>query len=107
MCEISPLYSRIYAVVRQIPPGKVSSYGRIAALVGTTARTVGFAMAALPQDNDVPWQRVVNSRGEISRRADGDGDTLQRELLNLEGAVFSHPNRVNLSISLWEPLQEA
>ena len=65
------LYQRIYELVRQVPPGFVVSYGQIAGLAGTTARTVGFAMAALPAGNDVPWQRVINRKGEISPRRDG------------------------------------
>ena len=58
-----------YAVVRQIPAGKVASYGQIAEIVGDcTARVVGYAMAAAP--DDVPWQRVVNAQGKVSPRAD-------------------------------------
>jgi methylated-DNA-protein-cysteine methyltransferase-like protein len=98
----SPLYQRIYDLVRQIPAGKVSSYGRIARHVGTTARAVGFAMAALPPGSDVPWQRVVNSRGMISSRHDGDGDTLQRDLLELEGVRFDRSNRIDFETYLWD-----
>lgn len=98
----SPLYQQIYDLVRQIPPGKVCNYGRIAKNVGTTARTVGFAMAALPPGSDVPWQRVINSQGKISTRHDGDGDTLQRDLLEMEGVRFNQ-DRVDFKLYLWEP----
>lgn len=101
MISEGSLYQQIYATVRQIPPGRVSSYGRIAKIVGTTARTVGFAMAALPNGSDVPWQRVVNHQGKISRRSDGDGDTLQRDLLELEGVLFISVDQVDLKTCLW------
>jgi methylated-DNA-protein-cysteine methyltransferase-like protein len=85
----APVYERIYAVTRQIPPGKVASYGQIAAIVGgCTARMVGYAMAALPHDTDVPWQRVINRQGKISLRAGGHGGALQRQLLEAEGVRF-------------------
>ncbi len=68
-------FERVYALVRQIPRGKVSSYGQIAALLGhpQAARTVGWALNALRDSEirDVPWQRVINSAGRISiSRAD-------------------------------------
>ena len=95
------LYQRIYAVTRTIPCGFVSSYGAIARQVGTTARTVGFAMAALPKGHDVPWQRVINSKGQISPRCDGDGNILQRILLEREGIIFDHKGRVDLQRYSW------
>ena len=92
----TPLYSRIYALVRQIPRGRVTTYGRIARQVGCTARTVGFAMAALPAGHDVPWQRVINSRGEVSPRRNGDGDLVQRLALEAEGVPFDSRGRIDL-----------
>ena len=67
-------YEQVYAVVRLIPAGKVTSYGRIAAMLGSpnAARAVGYALRALkdtgdePEHVDIPWQRVVNSQGRIS-----------------------------------------
>lgn len=85
----APIYERIYAVARQIPPGQVATYGQIAAIVGEcTARMVGYAMAALPFGTDVPWQRVINRQGKISLRAGGNGGALQRQLLEAEGVCF-------------------
>jgi len=98
----SPLYPRIYALVRQVPAGRVTTYGRLAGLVGTTARTVGFAMAALPAGHDVPWQRVINSQGKVSPRADGDGKLIQRLLLEAEGVRFDDRERVDLAEFGWE-----
>ena len=98
----SPLYSRIYDLVRRIPPGRVTTYGRIAREVGCTARTVGFAMAALPAGHDVPWQRVINSQGKVSPRSNGDGDLIQRLLLEAEGVQFDARGRVDLIRYGWE-----
>ena len=96
------LYQRIYALVRQVPPGRVTTYGRIAQLVGCTARTVGFAMAALPAGSDVPWQRVINSKGQVSPRADGEGNILQRDLLVSEGMRFDRGLQIDLEVYGWD-----
>lgn len=98
----SPLYSRIYALVCQVPPGRVTTYGRIARQVGCTARTVGFAMAALPAGHGVPWQRVINSLGKVSQRRDGDGTLIQRLVLEAEGVHFDARGRVDLVLCGWE-----
>lgn len=98
----TPLYQRIYTLVRQVPPGFVTTYGRIGQLAGCTARTVGFAMAALPAGSDVPWQRVINSQGKISLRADGEGNILQRDLLASEGVRFDPRQRVDLDAYGWD-----
>ncbi len=101
MSEPAPLYQQIYTLIGLIPSGHVSSYGAIARKVGTTPRVVGFAMAALQPGNTVPWQRVINSKGEISPRCDGDGNLLQRILLEQEGIVFDHQGRVDLRRYGW------
>lgn len=97
----SLLYIQIYTLVGKIPSGYVSTYGRIGQLVGCTARTVGFAMAALPRGSSVPWQRVINSQGKVSPRADGEGNLLQRELLEVEGIVFNGNQGIDLKSYLW------
>lgn len=97
----SPLYSAIYNLVHQVPPGYVTTYGRIARLASCTARTVGFAMAALPAGNDVPWQRIINSQGKVSPRTDGEGNILQRDLLEAEGIRFGQKGQVNLDKYSW------
>ena len=97
----TPLYQRIYSLVRQIPPGYVSSYGRIGRRAGCTARIVGFALAALPAGSDVPWQRVVNRHGRISCRDGGGGHVLQRDLLELEGVRFHEKQGIDLSVYGW------
>ncbi len=98
----APLYSQIYAIVRQIPPGKVASYGQIAGIVGTcTARMVGYAMAALPEGTDVPWQRVINAQGKISPHGFGYGSWLQEQLLREEGVEFDPQGRINFKVFGW------
>ena len=97
-------YSRIYAVVRRIPAGCVATYGQVAALAGLPghARQVGYALHAL-SDDGVPWQRVINSRGEISRRSDPGPEPLQRLMLEDEGIVFNESGRVDLKKFRWDP----
>jgi len=65
---VNPFYHRIYRVVRHIPKGRVATYGLVARLAGRpgAARTVGWALSALPEDADVPWWRVLNAAGRIS-----------------------------------------
>ena len=99
---IEPAYDRIYRVVRQIPRGRIATYGQVARMVDRcTARMVGYAMAALRGRTDVPWQRVINSRGEISTRSRGDGALRQRKLLEKEGIRFDQRGRVNLRKVRW------
>jgi methylated-DNA-protein-cysteine methyltransferase related protein len=94
-----PTQERIYLVVRQIPPGKVSTYGDIAAIVGDcTARMVGYAMAAAK--GDLPWHRVINAQGKISPRGDGGGEELQRARLEDEGIHFTD-GKVDLKRVRW------
>ncbi|GAB4532948.1 MAG: hypothetical protein Kow0063_14210 [Anaerolineae bacterium] len=98
------LYERIYAVTRQIPAGQVSTYGQIAAIVGggCTARQVGYAMAALSGDElAVPWQRVINSQGQISLRP-GQGGARQRQLLEAEGVEFDAQGRTDFERFGWD-----
>ncbi len=93
----------VWEIVRNIPSGKVMTYGQIAALIpcppnmtiqGYRAfgpRWVGGAMASCPEG--VPWQRVVNSQGKISLRQSGEK---QRELLEIEGVKFEPSGKIDL-----------
>jgi methylated-DNA-protein-cysteine methyltransferase-like protein len=95
-------YQQIYAVVRQVPPGKVVTYGQIAQITGgCTARMVGYAMAALPEGSDVPWQRVINYQGKISPHGFGYGSAMQRLLLEEEGVVFDAEDRIDFNVFNW------
>jgi len=80
---------RVYDLVRNCPRGRVVSYGGVAALLGhpRAARAVGHALRMLDPDSDVPWWRVINSRGRVSIRG-GHGPLLQRKLLEQEGVEF-------------------
>ena len=84
----SDLRKRVHALVRRVPAGRVVTYGQVAVLVGAphAARAVGQAMRVCPAS--VPWHRVVNGRGTISRRGDGSGALSQRLLLEGEGVRF-------------------
>lgn len=98
----APVYERIYGLVRRIPPGRVATYGQIAAMVGgCTARMVGYAMAALPFDTDVPWQRVINRQGQVSPRSSGHGSAFQREILEAEGITFDPNHRTDFDQFGW------
>lgn len=97
-------YDEIYAMVCRIPEGRVATYGQIARLVNRPrgARQVGYALAALPDDRQVPWHRVVNAQGGISRRADSGYEDYQRILLESEGVIFDTGGRIDLSRFLWK-----
>ena len=96
-------WKKFYAVIRTIPRGVVATYGQIAAIAGLDghARQVGYALHALPKGHDVPWHRVINSRGEVSVRNAGDSHELQRYLLESEGIEFDERGRVDLKRYGW------
>ena len=81
---------RVGDLVRQIPAGHVMGYGHVGAALGVpgAARQVGYAMAALPSDTDVPWQRVIHSDGTLATKGDPVRAVVQRGLLEREGVQF-------------------
>ena len=103
---------QVWDIVRQVPPGRVTTYGEIArrlprpegldpkAYQTFAPRWVGGAMAACP--TDVPWQRVVNSKGGISPRP---GAQEQRQLLEEEGVRFDERGRIDLKVFGWQSSQ--
>jgi len=101
----SSTYTRIYAVVRRIPRGRVATYGQVATLAGLRghARQVGYAMHALPPRTAVPWHRVINARGKISRRSEFGEELHQRLLLEAEGVEFDWRGRVRMTRHQWRP----
>jgi methylated-DNA-protein-cysteine methyltransferase-like protein len=101
----STRYQQIYETVSRIPPGKVATYGQIATLAGYPgcARQVGYALNALSDDSDVPWQRVINAQGKVSPRSDPECPTFQEDLLVEEGVVFGASGKVDLSRFGWDP----
>lgn len=95
---------RFHDVIRRIPPGRVATYGQVAAAAGLPGRAlhVGYALAALPERSDIPWHRVINARGEISpRTGDGSAEKIQRVLLESEGVSFDHRGRIDLERFGW------
>lgn len=97
-----PLAEQIYAVVRQVPRGRVTTYGAVARILGTcTARMVGYAMAATPEGSGVPWQRVINSQGKVSPHGAGYGSAIQRQLLEEEGILFDANEKIDLGKFGW------
>jgi len=102
--DLRSTYSRIYAVVKRIPRGRVATYGQVATLAGLDghARQVGYALHNLPDQIDVPWHRVINGKGEISPRSAGDSHELQRMLLEEEGVEFSVDGRVAMKRYQWK-----
>jgi methylated-DNA-protein-cysteine methyltransferase-like protein len=100
---MSDRYARIYAVVRRVPRGRVATYGTIARLAKLPghARQVGYAMFALPAATGIPWQRIVNAKGEISRRSRAGGELTQRMLLQREGIRFDSRGRIDLRRFGW------
>tara|TARA_R110001592_G_scaffold263501_3_gene528817 strand:+ start:950 stop:1306 length:357 start_codon:yes stop_codon:yes gene_type:complete len=98
-------YDAVYTLVRDIPSGRVMTYGQIATILGAprAARAVGYALRALEEGSDVPWQRVINSRGGVSARGDSGRPSLQYELLDEEGVLFGADDRCDLAVFRWEP----
>ena len=96
-------YRRIYAVVRRIPRGRVATYGQVAQLarIPGAARQVGYALHALGVGSRLPWHRVINHRGEISRRSMPGPEISQRLRLETEGVVFDGRGRVSLKRYQW------
>lgn len=111
--NVQQFQSLVWDLVRRIPRGRVAAYGQIALMLppppGVVFETyrafgprwVGGAMANCP--DDVPWQRVVNAKGEISPRP---GARRQRELLEAEGVVFDEKGRVDFKKFGWKGLDE-
>lgn len=101
-------YNSIYQIVRQIPKGRIATYGQVADLANLygKARLVGYALYRVDTGlADVPWHRVINDKGEISYSSRRHGaDYLQRSLLEQEGIIFSAEGKINLREYLWLPL---
>jgi len=99
----APFHRAVWTLVRGVPRGRVTSYGAVAALLGSprAARGVGWALAALRDEEDVPWWRVVNRNGEVSIKGAPGMPALQRALLEGEGVVFGPDGRIDLGRFGW------
>lgn len=98
-------FERVYVIVRQIPYGKVTSYGAIAKALGTTrsARMVGWAMNASHHLEDVPAHRVVNRKGLLTGKLHFDGTDLMQQLLENEGIEVRDNQIIDFESHFWEP----
>ncbi len=98
------LFGLIYQTIRQIPPGKIASYGQISRIVGhCSAQMIGFALAALRDNStepEVPWQRVVNSQGRVALPGEY-GKNMQRQLLEDEGVEFTEDGVIDFNRFGW------
>jgi methylated-DNA-protein-cysteine methyltransferase related protein len=98
-------FERVYEIVRQIPEGKVTSYGAIAKALGAarSARMVGWAMNASHSLEDVPAHRVVNRNGLLTGKMHFDGTNLMQQLLESEGIKVRDNQIVNFEKHFWSP----
>jgi methylated-DNA-protein-cysteine methyltransferase-like protein len=98
-------HERIFEVVRNIPRGRVATYGQVAELAGIAGqpRRTGYALSALPAGSGIPWHRVINAQGKISFPPESKHHKLQRRLLKQEGITFDKNARINLERFGWRP----
>ncbi len=97
-------YDRVVACIRSIPAGKIATYGQIADYAGNprAAREVAYILHSSSEKEGLPWQRVINSKGQISLRP-GHGYEMQKKFLEDEGVVFDAEGRVDFTRFLWHP----
>ncbi len=98
----------MYEIAKQIPFGRVTSYGAIAKYLGTakSARMVGWAMNASHNNADIPAHRVVNRNGLLTGKFHFDGTNLMQQLLENEGIVVKENQIQNFSAVFWDPFIE-
>lgn len=98
-------FERVYAIARQIPYGKVTSYGAIAKALGTarSARMVGWAMNASHNLEDIPAHRVVNRKGLLTGKLHFDGTNLMQQLLENEGITVIDNQIMDFEKHFWQP----
>ncbi len=96
-------FEKIYDIVKQIPRGKVCTYGTVAAMAGNPglSRVVGYALHSNPDSSAIPCHRVVNRFGEVSKAFAFGGANAQTLLLESEGVIFDEDGRVDLNKYLW------
>ena len=99
------VFSRIYEIVKQIPKGKVATYGQIATLAGNPrwARVVGYALHVNPDPDSIPCYRVVNREGAVSPAFVFGGKNVQIALLEADGIPVKD-GKVDLDVYLWQPV---
>lgn len=101
-----PYYESVYAIVRLIPAGRVTTYGAIAdALSLGAARMVGWALNQAIHDGDVPAHRVVNRKGELSGRGHFSPPERMQALLEAEGVAIENHTVIHFDQCFWSPLE--
>lgn len=105
MAAEESFFERVFTVARQIPEGRVTTYGAIARAIGAarSARMVGYAMNASHNDDTVPAHRVVNRNGLLTGKFHFDGTNLMQQLLENEGIKVIDNKIVKFKELLWEP----
>ena len=101
----SDFFQKVYEVVKQIPYGKITTYGAIAKKIGAarSARMVGYALNASHLNNDIPAHRVVNRKGLLTGKHHFQGTNLMQQLLESEGVVIKGNTVQNFEDYFWEP----
>ena len=99
----SPIFGRVRALVKAIPRGRVATYGQLSQLIEKRLTPVGIGWALSGCGDEIPWHRVINSRGEVSPRAMPGWDGYQRHLLQEEGVELDERGRIDLDRYRWEP----
>jgi methylated-DNA-protein-cysteine methyltransferase-like protein len=105
--ETLSFFDKVYEVAKQIPYGKVTSYGAIATYLGAarSARMVGYAMNG-SHHKDVPAHRVVNRKGLLTGKHHFDGTNLMQQLLESEGVEVVENQIQNFEDVFWNPSKE-
>lgn len=108
MKEDINFFDRVYEVVKQIPPGRVTSYGAIAKYLGAarSARMVGWAMNNSHNRDDVPAQRVVNRLGMLTGKHHFKGTNVMQQMLESEGVVIKENRVQDFEKIFWDPGRE-
>lgn len=99
-------FARVYKVAKQIPYGRITSYGAIAKYLGAerSARMVGWAMNAAHQMEDIPAHRVVNRKGLLTGKFHFDGTNLMQQLLESEGLIIKNNQIIDFDRYFWNPI---
>lgn len=106
--EEKNFFERVYEVVRQIPKGKVTSYGAIAKSVGAakSARMVGYAMNSAKDLDDVPAHRVVNRNGLLTGKNHFGDHSAMQQMLNSEGVTVKDNKVQDFKKHFWDPQED-
>ncbi len=99
----SSFSQRVKDIIKKIPTGKVATYGQIATYAGNprASRQVAWILHSSSQKDNLPWHRVINSKGRISLPHTGGYET-QKGLLEKEGIIFDSNDKINFDLYLWE-----